>query len=133
MAYEDQRGHAGQPRRTRARGCAGAAGRGRMRAVIVDCAIYRDGRRTEGPADFSDALDEARATGDAFLWIGLYEPTEKEFDHVSERVRAASAGGGGRAQRPPAPEAGGVRRLAVPGPQAGGVRAEVATPSPPAS
>jgi magnesium transporter len=54
-----------------------------MRAVIVDCAIYRDGRRTEGPSDFSDALAEARATGDAFLWIGLYEPTEKEFDHVS--------------------------------------------------
>ncbi|MEU2671823.1 magnesium/cobalt transporter CorA [Streptomyces sp. NPDC007164] len=54
-----------------------------MRAVIVDCAIYRDGRRTDGPADFSDALDEARATGDAFLWIGLHEPTEKEFDLVS--------------------------------------------------
>ncbi|MFD9427828.1 MULTISPECIES: magnesium/cobalt transporter CorA [unclassified Streptomyces] len=53
-----------------------------MPAVIVDCAIYRDGRRTEGPADFSDALDEARATGDAFLWIGLHEPTEKEFDLV---------------------------------------------------
>ncbi|MEE1752534.1 magnesium/cobalt transporter CorA [Streptomyces sp. SP18CS02] len=55
-----------------------------MRAVIVDCAIYRDGRRIEGPADFSDALDEARTSGDAFLWIGLHEPTEKEFDHVSE-------------------------------------------------
>ncbi|MFF3262433.1 magnesium/cobalt transporter CorA [Streptomyces sp. NPDC002932] len=54
-----------------------------MRAVIVDCAIYRDGRRTDGPADFSDALDEARATGDAFLWIGLHEPTKKEFELVS--------------------------------------------------
>ncbi|MFE7107211.1 magnesium/cobalt transporter CorA [Streptomyces sp. NPDC057575] len=54
-----------------------------MRAVIVDCAIYRDGRRTDGPVDLSDALEEARATGDAFLWIGLHEPTEKEFDLVS--------------------------------------------------
>ncbi|MCX5113804.1 magnesium/cobalt transporter CorA [Streptomyces sp. NBC_00378] len=54
-----------------------------MRAVIVDCAIYRDGRRTDGPADLSDALEEARATGDAFLWIGLHEPTEKEFGLVS--------------------------------------------------
>ena len=54
-----------------------------MPAVIVDCAIYRDGRRTDGPADFSDALDEARAEGDAFLWIGLHEPTEKEFGLVS--------------------------------------------------
>ncbi|MEU1469755.1 magnesium/cobalt transporter CorA [Streptomyces sp. NPDC005761] len=51
--------------------------------MIVDCAIYRDGRRTDGPADFSDALDEARASGDAFLWIGLHEPTEKEFELVS--------------------------------------------------
>ncbi|GAA0480964.1 magnesium/cobalt transporter CorA [Streptomyces stramineus] len=52
--------------------------------MIVDCAIYRDGRRTEGPADFSDALDEARATeGHSFLWIGLHEPTEKEFDLVT--------------------------------------------------
>ncbi|MFI9581826.1 magnesium and cobalt transport protein CorA [Streptomyces sp. NPDC052236] len=54
-----------------------------MRAVIVDCAIYQDGRRTDGPADFSDALDEARANGDAFLWIGLHEPTKAEFDLVT--------------------------------------------------
>ncbi|MEV7280228.1 magnesium/cobalt transporter CorA [Streptomyces sp. NPDC093111] len=54
-----------------------------MRPVIVDSAIYRDGRRTDGPADLSDALDEARATGDAFLWVGLHEPTEAEFAHVS--------------------------------------------------
>ncbi|MCM2390349.1 magnesium and cobalt transport protein CorA [Streptomyces albipurpureus] len=53
-----------------------------MRTVIVDCAIYREGRRTEGPADLSDALAEARSSGDAFLWIGMYEPTDKEFDLV---------------------------------------------------
>jgi magnesium transporter len=53
-----------------------------MRSVIVDCAIYRDGRRSQGPQDFSDALDEAR-TGGGFVWIGLHEPTEKEFDHVT--------------------------------------------------
>lgn len=51
--------------------------------MIVDCAIYRDGRRTERPSDYSDALDEARATGDAFLWIGLHEPTEAEFNLVT--------------------------------------------------
>ncbi|NBE51070.1 magnesium and cobalt transport protein CorA [Streptomyces boluensis] len=55
-----------------------------MRAMIVDCAIYREGRRTEGREDFSAALAEARASGDAFLWIGLHEPTEREFDHVAE-------------------------------------------------
>jgi len=51
--------------------------------VIVDCAIYTDGRRTEGPADFSDALDQARRVGDSFLWIGLHEPTPSEFDLVT--------------------------------------------------
>ncbi|MGW4882169.1 CorA family divalent cation transporter, partial [Streptomyces sp. NPDC004262] len=55
-----------------------------MRSVIVDCAIYRDGERTETPQDFSDALAEARARGDSFLWIGLYEPTEHEFDLVTD-------------------------------------------------
>ncbi|MEU6486976.1 magnesium/cobalt transporter CorA [Streptomyces sp. NPDC046887] len=56
-----------------------------MRAVIVDCAVYQDGHRTEGSDDFSDALDAARASGgDTFLWIGLHEPTEKEFTHVTE-------------------------------------------------
>ncbi|AEW97497.1 MULTISPECIES: magnesium/cobalt transporter CorA [Streptomycetaceae] len=54
-----------------------------MDGVIVDCAIYRGGHRTEGPADFSDALAQARADGDAYLWIGLHEPTPEEFDLVS--------------------------------------------------
>ncbi|KJY25277.1 MULTISPECIES: magnesium/cobalt transporter CorA [Streptomyces] len=54
-----------------------------MPRVIVDCAMYRDGRRSEAPGDLSDALAQARAVGDAFLWIGMYEPTEEEFEHVS--------------------------------------------------
>ncbi|MYS76494.1 magnesium/cobalt transporter CorA [Streptomyces sp. SID5926] len=54
-----------------------------MGSVIVDCAIYRDGRRTDGPEDFSDALGEAREAG-GFVWIGLHEPTEKEFELVSQ-------------------------------------------------
>jgi magnesium transporter len=51
--------------------------------VIVDCGIYRDGQRTDGPADFSDALAEARARG-GFVWIGLHEPSEQEFDLVTQ-------------------------------------------------
>ncbi|GGV68057.1 magnesium/cobalt transporter CorA [Streptomyces massasporeus] len=50
--------------------------------MIVDCAIYRDGQRSEGPEDLSDALGEARTAG-GFVWIGLHEPTEAEFDHVT--------------------------------------------------
>ncbi|MET7473997.1 magnesium/cobalt transporter CorA [Streptomyces sp. NPDC005648] len=52
--------------------------------MIVDCAIYRDGHRTEGPADLSDALTQCRRGRDAFVWIGLYEPTETEFARVTK-------------------------------------------------
>ncbi|MFE5188276.1 magnesium/cobalt transporter CorA [Streptomyces sp. NPDC056628] len=53
--------------------------------MIVDCAIYRDGRRSEEPPrDFSDALDLCRLRDDAFVWIGLHEPTEDEFGKVTE-------------------------------------------------
>ncbi|GGX49640.1 magnesium/cobalt transporter CorA [Streptomyces fructofermentans] len=52
--------------------------------MIVDCGLYRDGHRTEGPEDFSDALAEARSSGNAFVWVGLHEPTEGEFDRVAQ-------------------------------------------------
>ncbi|MBT2447144.1 magnesium/cobalt transporter CorA [Streptomyces sp. ISL-43] len=64
--------------------CAGGAWAGNNARVIVDCAMYRNGLRSRAPEDLSDALDEARATGDAFLWVGMHEPTEKEFEHVSQ-------------------------------------------------
>ncbi|MEU2063325.1 magnesium/cobalt transporter CorA [Streptomyces sp. NPDC013455] len=51
--------------------------------MIVDCAVYRHGHRTEGPEDLSDALAAARAVG-GFVWIGLHEPSEREFDLVTE-------------------------------------------------
>lgn len=54
-----------------------------MQEVIVDCALYRHGRRAEQPQDFSAALRSARSSDDAFLWIGLHEPTEDEFDRVN--------------------------------------------------
>lgn len=52
--------------------------------MIVDCAIYRNGTRAEGPRDLSDALDEARKEEHTFVWIGLHEPTEEEFALVTE-------------------------------------------------
>ncbi|MET9223238.1 magnesium/cobalt transporter CorA [Streptomyces sp. NPDC088197] len=51
--------------------------------MIVDCAIYRDGRREKTPDDLSDALAEARASGNCFVWIGMHEPTTSEFDRVA--------------------------------------------------
>ncbi|WP_432134566.1 MULTISPECIES: magnesium and cobalt transport protein CorA [unclassified Streptomyces] len=51
--------------------------------MIVDCALYREGHRAEAAGDLSAALAAARATG-GFVWIGLHEPTEPEFDRVTE-------------------------------------------------
>jgi magnesium transporter len=57
-----------------------------MRAVIVDKAIYAGGTRRDIGGDISDAFEQARADGDCFLWIGLFEPGEDEFDLVKEEL-----------------------------------------------
>jgi magnesium transporter len=49
--------------------------------VIVDCAIYEDGRRRNGGVDLHDAYSACRRDGN-FAWIGMYEPTEEEFDSL---------------------------------------------------
>jgi magnesium transporter len=54
--------------------------------MIVDCAIYRGGRRETVDGDISEALDATRRRGAGFLWIGLYEPTKEEFDLVRDEL-----------------------------------------------
>jgi len=49
--------------------------------VIVDCSVYDNGVRREGTLRIEEALEAAR-TPDAFVWIGLLEPTEDEFEAV---------------------------------------------------
>jgi magnesium transporter len=49
--------------------------------VIVDCAIYENGQRRNGRVDLEHAYDERHEPG-KFVWIGLYEPTEEEFDSL---------------------------------------------------
>jgi len=49
--------------------------------MIVDVALYQNGRRVDGPSDISDLVDVARRDG-GFVWLGLSEPTEAEFDLV---------------------------------------------------
>jgi magnesium transporter len=57
-----------------------------MRSVIVDKAIYAGGTRRDIGGDISDAFALARQDGDCFLWIGLFEPGEDEFDLVKEEL-----------------------------------------------
>jgi magnesium transporter len=49
--------------------------------MIVDSALYQNGNRVAGPSDISDLVDIARTSG-GFVWLGLAEPTQGEFEHV---------------------------------------------------
>ena len=51
-------------------------------AVIVDCAVYTRGKRRPGELRLDDALESCRMD-DTFVWIGLHEPTQAEFDAVA--------------------------------------------------
>jgi magnesium transporter len=50
--------------------------------MIVDRAVYRDGRRAEEPDDFAE-LHAACQSEDAVAWLGLYEPSQEEFAAVA--------------------------------------------------
>jgi magnesium transporter len=50
--------------------------------VIVDCAIYENGVRRDGKVDLEHAYSQRHEPG-RFVWIGLYEPTEQEFDSLT--------------------------------------------------
>jgi len=49
--------------------------------MIIDCAVYEDGERRPGDLALADAF-EAASNDNAFVWIGLYEPDEHEFESV---------------------------------------------------
>jgi magnesium transporter len=50
--------------------------------VILDCAIYENGVRRDGRVELGHAYDERHEPG-KFVWVGLYEPTEEEFDSLT--------------------------------------------------
>jgi len=49
--------------------------------MIVDCAVYEDGCRCAGELAIAEAGEAAQRDG-SFVWLGLYEPSEEEFDSV---------------------------------------------------
>lgn len=54
------------------------------KSTVVDCAVYRDGRRvaTEETLTPHEAMLRVRREG-GFAWIGLHEPTESEFSGIA--------------------------------------------------
>jgi magnesium transporter len=54
--------------------------------MIVDSALYRDGRRH--PVDLSDVAETWREVEDtdAFLWVGMHEPGDDELQKVADAL-----------------------------------------------
>jgi magnesium transporter len=52
-----------------------------LRAMIVDCAAYEGGRRREGKLSMERAGEAAGEEG-TFVWLGVVEPTEAEFQAI---------------------------------------------------
>ena len=50
--------------------------------MIVERALYRDGRRTEAGAGLTE-LGRACRAGEGIAWVGLHRPTEAEFAEVA--------------------------------------------------
>ncbi|MFE0632345.1 magnesium and cobalt transport protein CorA [Streptomyces sp. NPDC058864] len=51
---------------------------------VVDCAVYRDGRRGSDHISPREALEKVRGGDEGFVWIGLHEPSEREFAEIAE-------------------------------------------------
>ncbi|MFJ3301618.1 magnesium and cobalt transport protein CorA [Streptomyces sp. NPDC086549] len=51
---------------------------------VVNCVTYRDGVRVPGGGDLVDAVERVRKQGDGFVWLGLHEPTDREFAGIAE-------------------------------------------------
>ncbi len=51
--------------------------------MIVDCSVYDCGVRRDGDLPLEEAFEAARSSPDAFVWIGLHEPTEDELAAVA--------------------------------------------------
>jgi magnesium transporter len=51
---------------------------------VVNCVTYQDGVRVAGCADLVDAVRLVRTSGEGFVWLGLHEPTEREFAGVAD-------------------------------------------------
>ena len=50
--------------------------------MIVDLAAYEDGRRVPGPLALGDVAAACQRPN-AFVWLGMFEPTAEEFEEVA--------------------------------------------------
>ncbi|MEU5592060.1 magnesium and cobalt transport protein CorA [Streptomyces sp. NPDC020298] len=51
---------------------------------VVNCVTYQDGVRVPEDGDLVDIVERVRKSGDGFVWLGLHEPTDREFAGLAE-------------------------------------------------
>lgn len=54
--------------------------------AVVDCALYLDGARLPGHDDVTALRASLDANPDAFLWLGLYEPSHAALQKVADQL-----------------------------------------------
>ncbi len=84
--------------------------------AVVDCAVYHDGSRRPGHANYADAARAAHRQKNTFVWLGLHEPDAETMAAIAEvfglhELTAAQAADPGH--RPVAEVIGDVTRLVL--------------------
>lgn len=51
---------------------------------IIACQVYRDGHRVADNLAFDDALRSVRATRSGFVWLGLFQPSERVLESIAD-------------------------------------------------
>ncbi|MFG3661952.1 magnesium and cobalt transport protein CorA [Streptomyces sp. NPDC047706] len=51
---------------------------------VVNCVAYEEGIRLPHGGDVVDTVDRVRKSGTGFVWLGLHEPTGREFAGIAE-------------------------------------------------
>ena len=52
-------------------------------SAVVDCAVYLGGRRLPGTFTPDEALEAACSQPDAYVWLGLHQPSEDEMSAIA--------------------------------------------------
>lgn len=53
-------------------------------SAVVNCVAYQDGSRVPGGRDLVDTVERIRKSDEGFVWLGLHEPTDREFAGIAE-------------------------------------------------
>jgi magnesium transporter len=57
---------------------------GHAGSSVVDCGVYVDGKREQGEFSPDEALREATSRENAFVWLGLHEPSQEEMTDIAQ-------------------------------------------------